>query len=125
MEFFPLGDDCEPNSTEGIVPPIGVQNTSLCLMGLSLLGDDCRPTLLMGLIPTKSPAKFIAPLMEFFSLGDDWEPNSTAEIFPTRSLKFGGIADGISPTREQQHKLTKAIHVQPTIPEIEISARET
>jgi len=46
------------------------------------------------------------PLLGFFSLGGP---------------KFVGIVDGISPTQKQQRKLTKLLHIQPTISEIEIS----
>ena len=53
-------------------------------------------------------------------LEDDCEPNSAAGISPLGGKTFAGTVDGISPTRKQQHKLSKPLYIHSTTPEVEI-----
>ena len=73
------------------------------------------------LSPTQNPTKFIAPLMNYPHSEMTVSLTLLLEVFPLGGQKFAGIADGISLIWKQQRKLLKLLHIQPTIPKVEIS----
>ena len=93
-------------------PPTGSQNPLLW-------GSTLVPTLLQEFSPLS--VQVHSSIDGIFPTHKQPRTNSAVWLFALGDLMFVSAADGISPTRKQQHKLIKPLHSLPTILEIKIS----